>query len=139
MRAVKFGIVMAAAAVLLLGAMSASAESINPSIPHFSDGRVNAYDLTAPLAVYCHFNYPDASDVNKGVLDSIEVWGFEGRSIRQQLWVDAETIDAVGVNMNGEQQIAAHNGYALNRTADGGFSVTGANYRFEWDRGAQGC
>ncbi len=137
MRIHKLVFVAAAVFVLALGAFGVRADDTPP--PSFTDGRLNAYDTAAPLAVYCEFEYPYADDVNRGELDRIEVWGYVGEFIEPVLSVDAETIDEVGVDARADQVIATSDGYTLWRAADGGFFVTGQGYRFDWERGDQGC
>jgi hypothetical protein len=139
MRIYKLMLAAVAVLVLALGAIGVRAAEDDTLPPSFTDGRLNAYDTAAPLAVYCHFEYPYASDVNRGELDRIEVWGYVGEFIKPVISVDAETIDEIGVDAAEDQAIASSDGYGLWRASDGSFYVTGPNYRFNWERGDQGC
>lgn len=135
-----YKLTLAAVAVLVLAfaAFGVRAAEDTPP-PSFTDGRLNAYDTAAPLAVYCKFEYPDASDLNKGELERIEVWGYVGEFINSVISVNAETIDEIGVDSTADQELASNEGYSLWRASNGGFYVTGPNYRFDWKRGDLGC
>jgi hypothetical protein len=122
--------------------------------PHHTDGRVNAYDVAAPVAVFCKLAYPDANNtalkvVNRyrGVLDRVELWGITDgtRQFHEIAMVPAATINntpnTLGVHVDAEGF-----GYALYHNADGSLTVVappdqnGFVYRFTWmPTKAQGC
>ncbi|MFN8379462.1 MAG: hypothetical protein U0452_12410 [Anaerolineae bacterium] len=117
-----------------------------PNAPHISDGRVNAYDVAAPVAVFCKMTYPDRNNtslkvVNRfnAVLDRVELWGVTDstRQFHEIAMVPGSTINAtpgtLGVHVDAEGY-----GYALYHNADGSLTVVappdqnGFVYRFTW-------
>ena len=65
-------------AVLIMAvfAVSVSAEGEDTvPLPSINDGRVNNFDIDAPVAIYDIYVYPYADDVNMGVLASCRVLG----------------------------------------------------------------
>jgi hypothetical protein len=146
--------------VVLLGGSSVSAAVVptpTPTAipaPHHSDGRVNAYDIAAPVAVFCKLTYPDANNTalkvaNRfgGVLDRVELWGVTDgtRQFHEIAMVPAATINGTP-NTLGVHVDAEGFGYSLYHNADGSLTVVappdqrGFSYRFTWTPNkAQGC
>lgn len=143
MRIFKMALVFSALAVAVIGVGAAAAQEHNGVI---ADGRVNSWDLAAPVAVYCTFENPDIEDPDYSEFSGIELWGInedsEGRLI---LTVDAETISEVGVDADEALEIASAEGFTLYRNADGSFAVIapadfeGKTYSFSWEFGDQSC
>jgi hypothetical protein len=136
-------VVALAAVVLTVGVGVISAEE---GVPAISDGRVNSWDLAAPVIVYCQFEYPDPEDRDAGVLDYIELWGLNGEDYFEQVAVvTAEEIDAAGVNAEISTLLVSGSGYSLYRETDGSFTAVapvdpeGKLYTFNWERGDQNC
>jgi hypothetical protein len=145
--------------VVLLGGSSVSAGTTPPTptpipAPHHSDGRVNAYDVAAPVAVFCKLTYPDANntalkvvDRYRGVLDRVELWGITDgtRQFHEIAMVPAATINNTP-NTLGMHVDAENLGYRLYHNVDGTLTVVappqanGFVYRFTWmPTKAQGC
>ncbi|MCB9450443.1 MAG: hypothetical protein H6672_03340 [Anaerolineaceae bacterium] len=136
-------------AVLAMGVVAVNAQDTHQVVDgvlYIQDGRVNSWDVAAPVAVYCRFDYPDADDVDYSVLSSIELltinYADEGELT---LSVDAAQIDAVGETPAENTLIAAAGGYGLYRATNGSLYVVGPAdasgnpYIFVWNRGDQNC
>lgn len=142
-----FKVLVMLCGLLLLGVGVIYAEEEQP-VPdgHIDDGRVNYWDLAAPVAVYCTFDSPDASDPDYSVFKTIELWGINSEgSGYHVLTVTSDDIDEMGYSTSQNTQIASASGYSLNRGTDGSFYVVspadaeGKVYIFSWDRGDQNC
>lgn len=130
--------------VLALGVGALQAQDAE-NVPTIADGRVNSWDLAAPVAVYCHFSYPYADDVNMGVFDNLELWGLTGDQFELVATVTAAEIKAAGSAPSAPTLLTTARGYSLYREPDGSFTVTAAPdaegkvYSFNWSFGAQNC
>lgn len=136
--------------VLAVGSGAVSADDNTHKVAdnqlYILDGRVNSWDVAAPVAVYCRFDYPYADDVNMSVLTSIEVLGINYANNGELLFsVDAAAIDAAGTSPAQDTLLGSGGGTSLYRATDGQFYIVGpANekgepYIFTWERGTQGC
>jgi hypothetical protein len=127
MRYLKILVIVAALAVFGIGVIQAD----EPSIPTFSDGRVNNWEIDAPIAVYCVFDHSE--DVNVGVFQNIEVWGLNSEKL---LEASAAQIDAASAGA----VLASNWSYTLTKLTDDSFRVSAPNgYTFAWERGDEGC
>jgi hypothetical protein len=138
--------ISAAGLAVMIGVMGAGAAAADDAedVPMIEDGRVNAWDIAAPVVVYCTFEYPDEDDTDLGVLDSVELWSvFINEEDAAQgslaLTVTSEEIDAAGVPADEAVVIATDNGVSLYRGVDGSLTAAGAGYTFTWEFGDQGC
>jgi hypothetical protein len=127
----------------VVGVGAAAADDAE-DVPMIEDGRVNAWDIAAPVVVYCTFEYPDADDTDLGVLDSVELWSvFINEEDAAQgslaLTVTSEEIDAAGVPVDEAVVIATDNGVSLYRGVDGSLTAAAGGYTFTWEFGDQGC
>lgn len=108
-------------------------------LPHFSDGRINAYDIDAPAAIFAVYDYPYADDVDLGVLNRLEFWGYvNSEQIDKVLEVSAADILAADSSA-GSAVVASANGYTLYREADGSLTLVAAHldgtpYQFNWEQ-----
>ncbi|MCC6616148.1 MAG: hypothetical protein IT320_21940 [Anaerolineae bacterium] len=132
--------------VLALGVGVVQAQDEEENVPTISDGRVNSWDIAAPVVVYCTFEYPNPDDVNAGVFDTIELWGATGEDEFQLVaTVTADEIEAAGVDAESSTVLTSAFGYSLYRAADGSFTVAAAPdaegkvYSFNWSFGDQNC
>jgi hypothetical protein len=133
---------------LVVGVGAAAADD-GDDVPTINDGRVNSWDIAAPVVVYCTFEYPDADDPDAGVFSTVELWsvvrtdGVDQGSLA--LEVSAEEIDAAGYSSDADTLIASASGFSLYRASDASLFVTapadaeGKVYRFSWEFGDQGC
>jgi hypothetical protein len=103
------------------------------------DGRLNAYDLDAPVAVY--YTHPLLPGGAFGsAITGIEVYAINPRTgVGQAVLTLTNTEISSLLTEEGlvDQNIAAENGVSLNYSADGYFWVTatardGHTYTFEW-------
>lgn len=131
-------------AVLALALMSFAAITYadDEVLPHFTDGRVNAFDINAPVAIFPVYVYPYADDINMGVLDHIEFWGYVysgSETIDKVLDVTAAQIQSAD-NSEGSVMVASANGYALYLEADDTLTLVapttpdGVTYQFNWEQ-----
>lgn len=111
-------------------------------LPHFNDGRVNNFDINAPVAIFPVYTYPYADDVNMGVLDHIEFWGYVysgSDTIDKVLEVTAEQIQATD-NSVSSALVASAYGYALYLETDDSLTLVapttpeGVTYQFNWEQ-----
>lgn len=147
MRKVKWLVLVIA--VLAVGVVAVNAQDTHQIVDgqlYIKDGRVNSWDVAAPVAVYCRFDHPYADDVDMSVLTSIELLGINYAGNGELvLSVDAAQIDAVGETPAEDTLIAAADGFSLYRAATGSLYVVGPAdgsgnpYLFVWDRGTEGC
>ncbi len=139
LRKAKLVVLMLVVLVAALGAAAVSAQ--------FDDGRVNAYDPDAPVAVYCTFTQPDLTDLDYSVFSGIEVLWINPETNNGSLLMDvsADAIDAVGATPEVDTVLASAGGFTLYRAATGEFYITGPAdaegkpYSFVWERGDLGC
>jgi hypothetical protein len=131
--------------LLLLAAVGGvSAEEDTPVVPSINDGRVNATDISAPVAVFCQVTYPFADDVNMGVVSAIELWGLtnsEDGIFHEIAVVSSDEIAAVRA-LEGAGLVTQNYGYSLYAHADGSLTIVAAPdtegkvYQFSWTPGA---
>jgi hypothetical protein len=127
------------ALVLMSFAGAALADDDEVDLPHFTDRRINNFDINAPVAIYATYSYPYADDINMGVLDNLEFWGvLSDGNIDKVLDVTAEEILAVD---NSEERAVVETafGYTLYRETDGSLTLVGPNvdgsiYQFNWEQ-----
>lgn len=127
--------VMALAILVMAGAAFADVDSAG--VPYIPDGRANLYDIAAPVAVYCSFDYPYADDVNMGVLSDIQAWamtGIEGEFTKVIDVTPADIADALKA-ADGTKVVQSSEGYTLYQESDGSLTLVGGNYQFNWTPG----
>ena len=138
------------AVVLVSGALSAFADDpdtacqINSAdegvtVAAYCDGRINAFDIAQPVAIY--YTFEDAEAINDDgeayltqIVTGIELWGIDGDSNGYlALWVGIDEINAAlasDVNV----QLGAAYGLTLTYVpAVNMFWVTAPGYSFSWD------
>ncbi len=125
-------------AVLAMAAFAVSIVSAaddTTSLPTINDGRVNEFDIAAPVAIYDTYSYPYADDVNMGVLDHIEFWGIPsgGDTIQKVMNVTHAEIVAAEPSAGSSVLVASNDGYSLYHEVDGSLTLVGPfNYTFNW-------
>lgn len=107
------------------------------TITAYCDGRINAFDLDEPVAVY--YMFEDTTAVNDDgetyatqQMSGISVWGInEDSDGYLAFWVSADEIDAA----SGDTMLGSAYGFALYYNAEWDvFTVTGPNgYSFSWE------
>ena len=133
-------ILLLAAFFTVIGVGVIQAQGEENGIPIFSDGRVNNWQIDAPVAVYCVFDHSE--DVNVGVFQQITVWGLNSNEL---LYATAADITAAQaslsqVNTSATTTLAAADGYSLSQLSNGSFEVSAPNgYVFNWQRGDTNC
>jgi len=142
-----FKVIVILCGLLLLGIGVIYAEEDEP-VPdgHIDDGRVNYWDLAAPVAVYCTFDNPDSADPDYSVFESVELWGINSEASGYHvLTVTSAELDEMGYSTEANTEIVSTDGFSLNRGTDGSFYVVspsdseGKVYTFSWERGDLNC
>lgn len=141
-----FKVMVILCGLLLLGAGAIYAEDEAMPDGHINDGRVNYWDLAAPIAVYCNFDNPDINDPDYSVFESVSLWGINAEgSGYHVLTVTSDEIDEIGYTTSENIEIASEDGFTLNRATDGSLYVIspldseGKFYTFSWELGNQNC
>lgn len=142
-RYLKLSRLMVVLAVLAMGifvaSVSADTTSTGVNIPTIDDGRVNKFDISAPVAIYDDYVYPYADNVNEGVLDHIEFWGLVGTdtNIEKVMNVTEAQLAAVKPSATNHVLVASNDGYSLYMESNGSLTLVGPfNYVFNWTPGA---
>jgi hypothetical protein len=111
----------------------------NVWVPAFQDGRINAFDMTEPAAVYYTYGTTLIPDQN-GVLQSqqtvsgIDVWVVDGDSVGSEaFWVSASTINAAMASSHATTVLGSGQGMTLTYTKSSNmFTISGRGYTFSW-------
>ena len=146
----KLGLGLILSFVLVTGvvAVEAAPTTTTPPVPSFNDGRINAFDAGAPVAIFDTRVDVPAIDANglPTTLTSISgiqllAWSGASESATQVLDVSRDTIDkAIAKNTTKDFTVAKSNGYTLNYSQSGWFWVTtppdseGKVYTFTWQK-----
>jgi hypothetical protein len=129
-------VVLAALVVMALGVMAVSAQEDTDTsyLPTIADGRVNLYDIAAPVAIYDVYAYPYADNVNAGVLDRIEFWGLDtSGSIQKVLQVTTADILNSANDATASTLVASNEGYSLYKETDGSLTLVAPDsYQYNW-------
>ena len=119
-----------------------------PPVPSFHDGRINAFDAGAPVAIFDTRADVPAVDANglpttETVVNGVQLlaWSGASESASQVLDVSRDTIDkAIAKNTTKDFTIAKANGYTLNYSQSGWFwayhtpRLEGKVYTFSWQK-----
>ncbi len=147
----KFGLSLLLSLALVTGVVAVEAADTStdtPPVPSFNDGRINAYDPGAPIAVFNTHEDIAAVDSNglpttETVINGIQLlaWSNASESAKQVLDVSRDTIEsAIAKNKAKDFTIAKANGYTLNYSQSGWFWVTtppdseAKVYTFSWQK-----
>jgi hypothetical protein len=145
----KFGLSLILAFVLAVGAFAVQASDTSDSLPpSFDDGRLNAYDSGAPVAVFYTRDEiatvdSDGLATTETVVNGIQLLAWDGgsESARQVLDVSRDAIEqAIAKNTKADFTVAKANGYTLNYSQSGWFWITtppdseGKVYTFSWQK-----
>lgn len=110
--------------------------------PLIDDGRVNAYDPAAPVAVYCVYR----TEGEGAVMDRIALLSTHPDTLGSGILdVTVEDIDDIGYSEDEDTLISESDGYGLYRATDGSFYVVapadfeGKIYTFNWSYGDLNC
>jgi len=147
----KLGLGLLLSFVLVTGVVAVEAADTTtdtPPVPSFHDGRINAFDAGAPVAIFDTRTDIPAEDANglpttETVVSGVQMlaWSGASESASQVLDVSRDTIDkAIAKNTKKDFTIAKANGYTLNYSQSGWFWVTtppdaeGKVYTFSWQK-----
>lgn len=97
--------------------------------PQIRDGRINRFDIAAPVAIYDFYGRPRADAANLIALDRIEFWDTDGHKV---LEVSKQQIVNTLVNSAASVLVAADSGYNLFKEADGSLTLIVGTYQFNW-------
>ncbi|GAB4574329.1 MAG: hypothetical protein Kow0077_20340 [Anaerolineae bacterium] len=145
-------VLLAAASVVLAGGgdiMYAYDEDSEQWLPLFDDGRLNAFDIDAPLAVYyvreARVQFEENGDwvwengemVYEDVIVSFEIWaklpGFE--TFQQIVCCPIEELNAMVNSATEDIVLMESHGYTLGYSVSGYFWVSAPDgYSFVWER-----
>lgn len=150
MRTLKFSVLLLLlvfAAVGFASADSADDEGQPTVTTDIEDGRVNYWEVGAPVAVYCTFAQTDPEDLDYREFTGIELLAINRETNNGELVasVSAEAIDEIGVNAAQDTLLASGAGYHLYRAKTGEFYVVspadaeGKVYTFVFARGDLNC
>lgn len=144
----KFSLGLILAFVLVTGviAVQAADDTDTPPVPSFDDGRINAYDAGAPVAIFnTHEEFAAVDEeglpTTETVVSGIQLlaWNTASESATEVLDVSRDAIEtAIAKNTTSDFTIAESNGYTLNYSQSGWFWVTtppdaeGKVYTFSW-------
>jgi hypothetical protein len=113
--------------------------TLNVWVPAFQDGRINAFDMTEPAAVYYTYitaMLPDQNGVLQlqQVVSGIDVWVLDGDNVGQRdFWVPASTISAAMASSQATTVLGSGQGMTLSYTrASNMFTISGRGYTFSW-------
>jgi hypothetical protein len=145
----KLGVGLLLSFVLVTGVVAVEAavpaDETQPK-PSFTDGRINAFDTGAPVAIFDTHSDVPAVDVNglpttETVVSGVQLLSWNGESANQVLDVSRDTIDkAIAKNTTKDFTIAKAGGYTLNYSQSGWFWITtppdsqGKVYTFSWQK-----
>ena len=147
----KLGLSLLLSFVLVTGVVAVQAADTStdtPPVPSFTDGRINAFDAGAPIAVFNTRDEiatvdADGLPTTETVVSGIQLlaWNNTTESSSQVLDVTRAAIEkAIAKNTKSDFTIAKSNGYTLNYSQSGWFWVTtppdseGKVYTFSWPK-----
>jgi hypothetical protein len=111
----------------------------NVWVPAFQDGRINAFDMTEPAAVYYTYTNAMVPDQNgvlqlQQVVSGIDVWVLDGDNVGQRdFWVSADTINAAMTSSHDVTVLGSGQGMTLSYTRSSNiFTLSGRGYTFSW-------
>ena len=145
----KLGLSLLMVFTLMMGVVAIQAKDDTTDLPpSFDDGRINAYDAGAPVAVFYTRDELPAVDADnlattETVVSGVELlrWDNAAANATQVLDVSrAEIEKAIAANTKADFTIAKSNGYTLNYSQSGWFWVTtppdseGKVYTFTWQK-----
>jgi hypothetical protein len=138
MRYIKLSLI--AMLVLALGVSVAFADEPDNQIPYINDGRVNSWELAAPAAVFCQYEYDDPIAPSEILFDRIDVYNTNSGQLLFS--IPQEVLE----NSFANEPVAQQDGFSLYQPQPGAFTVTlnaptgdGNVYEFSWERGDQNC
>jgi hypothetical protein len=109
------------------------------TIARFNDGRLNAFDIAAPVAVYYSYDRVPAytGGPNLDVLRSVQVWAYNPDLGTSQKVVDAPIATLLADEPNLVDDPFVVGGIALHHTDNGYFTLQapnadGTTYTFSW-------
>ena len=109
------------------------------TVAGFCDGRINAFDMTEPVAIYYSYDTVQAVDDDGNaywadVIGGIEVWAIDGDGVGQPVMSVPLTQITPALSATSDVQIAAANGITLNYSPSANaFWVTAPGYSFAWE------
>jgi hypothetical protein len=111
--------------------------------PLITDGRVNAWDIGAPVIVYCIFDsysLEDGTEISDLQAVNLVALRYEGGSWENVVSVSAETLTSALAEPRTEMVLVDSNeGYSLFLNADDSLTAAAPGYSFNWSLGDQDC
>jgi hypothetical protein len=135
-----------ASLLLIVGVIaggSIAAADDDTSLPYFTDGRMNAYDIAAPVVIYC-IN----EDVSEGAMQSIDLYAqrYSDGAWEAVLSVPAaDILEAMEVERDEAVELGNEYGYAVWLNTDDSVTVvapadaSGNVYSYTWNLDDPGC
>ena len=119
------------------------------NLPVIADGRMNAYDIAAPVVVYCVYeDVGEGDEVWYGDRVGVDLYAqrYTDGAWESVLRVPVEDIqDGMADERDEAVELGAQSGFALWLNADDSLTVVapadfeGKTYSFSWDMGGDGC
>ncbi|MEO8612651.1 MAG: hypothetical protein ABI690_32455 [Chloroflexota bacterium] len=103
------------------------------TIPEIADGRLNGFDIAAPVVVY--YTYPEGQPAVGETPTGVELLAVNQQSNNGYLVLNATNSDIQKL-IDGKSTAVANNGYSLNYDRKNGWfwiSTPGNQYNFSWD------
>jgi hypothetical protein len=103
------------------------------TIPEIADGRLNGFDIAAPVVVY--YTYPQGQPAVGETPDGVELLAVNQQSNNGYLVLDA-TMSDIQKLIDGKSTHISANGYGLNYDRKNGWfwiDTPGNQYNFSWD------
>ncbi len=136
------------ALALMVGVGIAAADDTE-SVPVIADGRVNSWEVAAPVVIYCDFEgYSLDDETEYSVMTQIDLYAL---LYSDGTWENVVSIsaDALATAMAEEREetmlLVSNLGYALSLNVDDSLTATvpadfeGKVYSFTWNLGDQNC
>jgi hypothetical protein len=137
------------ALALMVGVGFAAAEDETEDVPVIADGRVNSWEVAAPVVIYCDFEGYSLDDGTEySVMTQLDLYAlpYSDGAWENVVSVSADALaDAMADEREESVLLVGNLGYGLYLNADDSLTATapadaeGKVYNFSWNLGDQNC